>query len=234
VPYELFTSTSAFEKAIGVFSLGEGQQARLVIELDRGGALQGTLTVRTPDGMQPFLGNVALYRLPAVQETALTASELEEGFTVPNAQGHFAFRDLPLSDNYRLELDSPNFVPQIIDGIQIKQDQVTQLDRILDRTDPTGIRGQVRVGGTPAIQGRVTLRPLAILPSQSPQDQCDADVLPGGSYECRGVAPGAFSVEFEVKATPLQPWSRMERAVVIKPGETLSLNIDLPAVTPVR
>jgi hypothetical protein len=224
-PHAAFSSRGAFERALGVFMLGHERKS-VVIEMEKAGVLEGTLLARTPSGTKPFAGRVSLYRQIDPEVAHLAVGEVSAGGIEVDSQGAFMFRDVPPSDRYYLMVRSPEFVDERIDGITVRAEESTDVERTLDQTDPTGIRGRITVAGVPAASGFVTIRRQSTAPL-GPRDLCGARIRADGSYECRGVRAGRYKLTCKA-ADANSPLISGERTVQILPGQTISLDIELP------
>lgn len=131
------------------------------------------------------------------------------------------------SSEYVLELQPSDYVSHSIGTISMGVGQNVVIERTVDHLDPTGIAGTVTVGGVPAKDGWITIKRLTA-PPPAVNEPCP-DLLPGGTFACRGLAPGAYLVTFAVRADPRADWARVSAPANVVAGETFRLNVDLPA-----
>jgi hypothetical protein len=227
-----FSSIGAFEKSVGIFSLAAGQIVRVEVELERGGSLKGRALINSFGVVAPCSA-VSVVKRRDSSESHLAATELETLVKGDDCDtsGNFEFHNLPSSSNYDLTFPHPNYISDVIEGVQIVQGQSITIDRTFVHNDPTGIQGTMTVDGVPVASGQVNLRRLPLEPSPPPSHFCGADVQPNGTYACRGISSGQYKVEFvtDIFLPETEQALQSEQVVSVDPGKTITLDVDIPS-----
>jgi hypothetical protein len=214
------SADEAFERSMGIIIPTAGRVAHVVIDLAPGGLIRAGVSVRTPTGIRPFTRGSA-----RLENSDFPASRAAD----PDDHGRVEFPNLAASNAYSLSFFPSGYVRQRVTGVEVSAGQSTAISPVLDQSDPTGVRGLVRVAGQPASRGDVALRRLPLEASAPAQHFCSTSLEADGSYECRGVAPGSYDLEVMTLDPNGDVSQRAKHVVAIEALQTTINNFDLPA-----
>ncbi len=193
-----------FDEIFQPFLLEEGQIKHIRINLEKGGSLKGVLFVKDALGISPFKGvTIFLRKKKKPNEYFLMDTNDKErfrlGYTKTDELGGFIFHELEPSDDsiqdeYIIELNKFGYSLSEIKGIKIRKGIENELEYTADLTNPTGLKGNVK------INGKIPIRGDALLYAQFPNEEGVYKAIPGdidenGNYVFCGIPPGVYKLE---------------------------------------
>ncbi len=215
-----------FEKRAKIFRLEEGQIKFIQFDLEKGGAISGTLQGRSESGIVSVNSEILLYKM-SLDENFF---EKEFFYYIDKSRlknGKFLFDGLEPAEDYTLIIYFGNGYPRkVFEKISIKKGVVYNFDQIFDLTDITGIHGTITINGIPPLNGIITM--------EKEEDNIFSNICryslneKDGNYSCKGLSPGKYLLEVSVQG---QDGIQLEKTVTIEIKQEVNILLDFPFET---
>ena len=181
-----------------LFKIKEGEIKHFKIALKSGGGIKGRFMMKEEDGIKPlkefgFMIKRETNPLPGLLKDK---EYYEIKYVETDKDGYFEAKGIEPYDNYYLEILLNGYAVRYIKKISIRKNSITEINKIFDFRDQTGIKGEVFVNRNKAENVIIVLRYLENGKKQISKEYCGCGYMNyhSNKYFCKGLKPGVYEV----------------------------------------
>jgi len=219
-----------------VFEISEGVIKHVRIKLKRGGIIKGKFKAKDSEGIFP-LSNFGLFlRRKTNPCPEILRDEKSSDYTIAflhmDENGYVEINGVKSYDDYYMEFVFGGYSAKYIKNISVNKGEVVNIEKTIDLTDPTGVKGEVTVNSE-----KVYYIFLYIWPSnlkeieEKKNNTCYFQIKRDNKFFCKGLDPGMYNLRIAVEiknrgANGAKKYIK-KLTIRIEEGITKKLNINL-------
>ena len=213
-----------------LFKIKEGEIKHIKIGLEKGGTVKGRLKIKD-DKDERALSDFGFYMVRERNPAPEFLSKEKYYFIKyikTNKEGYFEASGIEPYDDYLFILNINGYLTKYIENINIKKNQVCEINKTLDLSDQTGVKGEVFFNNNSIRDLTVILWYLEDGVKRSSRILCIYKNHKNGKYFCKGLKAGLYKMKIiaginDTKRTIIGK----DFMIKVVKGETRKFNINL-------
>lgn len=184
-----------YAELLQMFQVQEGQIKHLRIGMEKGGTLKGTFYKKDLSGISPFSFASGLLTRESVPGKERFR---DDGYFIiahveADAHGKFIIEGIEPFDQYSITIFPGVYIPQEIENVVVRKNQIEEIEYTFDMTDQTGIEGTVTISEQPPQLGHIYILNLT-QESIETFGGATTRINDDGHFSYKGMPPGKYQL----------------------------------------